>query len=213
MPRVMLPNPVTIHYVAVKEPSSYQGGTPRFSVRIATRKDDKVNMRAIDEAIAAAKNSNLAKKWPKVPDSKLSILSKVEGQKMYDGDTATKEDGSPVGPEFKGCWFFNAYADLDKPPILLRRIPVAERIAGGPVVEKADPGIFYSGCIVKVDLNIFARNRPSKGIGAQLNGLVFMKDGIRSDGGATEESIIAAYTDDGFEEDEEDVPMTDEFNE
>ena len=210
MSRVMLPNPVAIHYVAIKEPSSYQGSDPRYSVRVVIRKDDKVNLQALDEAITAAKNSNLAKKWPKVPDSKLSILSKVEGQKMYDGDTATKEDGSPVGPEFKGCWFFNAYADLDKPPITMRRIPRAERTAGGPVVEKADPGIFYSGCIVKIDLNIFARNRPSKGIGAQPNALIFIKDGVRSDGGATEASVIAAYTD---EEDEEDAPMTDDFNE
>ena len=213
MPRVMLPNPVAIHYVAVKEPSSYQGGDPRYSVRVAIRKDDKVNMQALDEAITAAKNSNLAKKWPKVPDSKLAILSKVEGQRMYDGDTATKEDGSPVGPEFKGCWFFNAYAELNTPPITMRRIPFAERIAGGPIVEKTDPDIFYSGCIVKIDLNIYARNRPSKGIGAQLNALIFIKDGIRSDGGATEASVIAAYTEEGVVEDEEDAPITDDFNE
>ena len=212
MSRIMLPNPVAIHYIAIAEPSSYQGGNPRYSVRVTIPKDDKVNLLALDKAILAARNSNLAKKWPpNMPDSKLSILSKVEGQKMYDGDTATKEDGSSVGPEFEGCWFFNAYTDIDKPPILTRRIPVSQRTPGGPMVQEVDASIFYSGCIVKVDLNIFARNRPSKGIGAQLNALVFIKDGIRTDGGATVASVLAAYTDEGVE-DEDDEPLTDNFN-
>lgn len=212
MSKSMMPNPVVICFVALAEPKGLEGGVPKYSVSVLIRKDDLVNKKWIDDQVAIALAKGKEKYWKgKVPPN-LPILGKTPGQVMRDGDAEQRENGGTVGPEYKGCWFFTASSQATRPPILMRRIPVAER-AGGPAVEEADPSIFYSGCTVKLDINLYPFNNVSKGVAAGLNAVVFVKATPRLDGQASKSAVIAAYTDEGVDEDEEDAPITDDFNE
>ena len=213
MSRNLLPNPVMICFVALAEPKGLEGGTPKYSVSVLIRKDDLVNKKWIDDQVAIALAKGKEKYWNgKVPPN-LPILGKTPGQVMRDGDAEQRENGGTVGPEYKGCWFFTASSHVSRPPILLRRIPVADREPGDPLVEEADPNIFYSGCTVKLDINLYPFNNVSKGVAAGLNAVIFVKDTPRLDGQPSKSAVIAAYTDEGVDEDEEDAPMTDDFNE
>jgi hypothetical protein len=207
----IMPNPVRICFVNLEEPSSYKGGKPRYSVSVLIPKTDPVNKKFIDDQVKAAANKGKDKFWKgKVPQG-LKVLCQVPGQVMRDGDAEQRENGGTVGPEYKGCWFFTAAKPAAQgQPITMRRIPVAER-ERGRAVEEADPSIFYSGCTVKLDINLYPME--DNVINAGLNAVIFVKETPRLDGQPSKSAVIAAYTDEGVDEDEEDVPMTDDFNE
>jgi hypothetical protein len=72
-------------------------GKEEFSTQVLVPKADTETVAALK---AAAKEALVAKFGDKIPKNVRNPLR--------DGDTETKQDGSPLGPEYAGHFFFNA---------------------------------------------------------------------------------------------------------
>jgi hypothetical protein len=146
-------------------------GKHEFSTQIIIQKSDTATVGAIK---AAAKSALTEKFGDKIPPKARNPLR--------DGDTELKQDGSPMGPAYAGCYFMNVKGK-DRPGIISfdRR-------------ELAD-GAIKSGDYVRVSLNSFAYSQAGNtGVSFGLNNVMFMEAGESLGGGRT-----SAYDDFGLE--------------
>lgn len=89
---------------------------------------------------------------------------------IKDGDTATKADGSPLGPEFKGHMFVNCKCDADK------HKPSVIDMNGNELI---DPDAVVSGDYIRVSLNAFGYDaKTNKGVSFGLNNVQLVKKGV-----------------------------------
>lgn len=154
------------------------GGDAKYSLCIMIRKDDKAALEYINTQIEAAKQKGKEKKWKGIIPKNLKSI-------LRDGDEEQAEEGGRKGPEFKGHYFFNAYAQEDQKPGTVK-------VEGGRIVP-IDPNEVYSGCYVRVDVNFYPYAGVSNGIAAALNNVLFVRDGERLDGRVSADTAFAGF--------------------
>lgn len=152
---------VRFSFVHVFKPYAYQPGQEeKYSISCYLPKSDVATKQRIDAAIAEAKQVGMQTKWngvmpPNVPTP------------VWDGD-GVKSDGTPFGPECKGCWVFSASCKADYPPEVVDA-------NCNPIINQSE---FYSGCYGRVNINVFAyANMGKKGIGFGLGPVQKTRDG------------------------------------
>ena len=154
---------VRFSYVRVfKAEAMKEGDTPKYSVCVMIDKEDKKTIKAIEDALEAAKDLGKDSKWGgKIPKNLKTPLR--------DGDE-DREDQE----EFEGRMFLNA-STLNKPALI---------DADGD--EIIDPDEFYSGCYGRISINLYPYEfSGSKGVACGINMIKKLEDGERLGGGGS----------------------------
>ena len=159
------------------------GDDAKYSLLALVKKDDKRTIKAINEAIEAAKELGKDKCWGgKIPKNLRTPLR--------DGD---EEKDTEEYPEYEGCYFMNT-SSKRKPGVVNRQ---KERL------EYEEE--FKSGDYCKLSLNFYPYSfNGNNGISAGLNNVLFWEEGEALGGGR-----VSAENDfaDEFDEDDDDDLM------
>jgi hypothetical protein len=130
-------------------------GKEEFSTQVLVPKSDTETVAALK---AAAKAALVAKFGDKIPKNVRNPLR--------DGDTETKQDGSPLGAEYAGCFFFNAKS-TNKPGAVDQH--------GMDLIGANDIG---SGDFGRVSLNAYAYSQAgNNGVSFGLNNIMLLAKG------------------------------------
>ena len=144
-------------------------GKDEFSTQVLVQKSDAETIAALK---AAAKEALTEKFGDKIP--------KTARNPIRNGDTETKADGSPLGPEYAGCWYFSAKSSK-KPGII---------DAHGRDLISSDAVV--SGDFGRVAVNAYAYDTPgNKGVAFGLNHVMLLEKGTPLGGGKV--SAAAAF--------------------
>lgn len=133
-------------------------GTSEYSVTLLIPKDDADTLSKLKAAAKAAIEAKFGSAPPK------GLRNPIK-----DGDTATKQDGSPMGPEFQGHMFIGVKcnADKHKPSVI---------DADGQ--ELIDPDAVVSGDFIRCSLNAYAYDQAgNRGVSFGLNNVQLVKKG------------------------------------
>jgi len=140
-------------------------GKEEFSVVCLVPKDDTATV----DALKAAAKAAIAGKWPTPPKGIRNPLK--------DGDTETKQDGSPLGTEYKNCFYFTAKTDAT------RNKPGVIDTAGRDLM---DPDSVVSGDFIRVSVNAYAYDAAgNRGVAFGLNNVQLLSKGDPLGGGKT----------------------------
>lgn len=131
-------------------------GKMEYGTQVLIPKSDKEAVKIITEA----EDNAIKKKWGKKPaNPKFKRL-------LRDGDTETKTDGSPLGPEYKGHWFFSIRTD-QKPGVVDAKLE--------PITE---PSEFVSGDYGNVTMSFYGyEQKGNVGVSAGLHNIMRTKKG------------------------------------
>lgn len=137
-------------------------GKHEYSVQLIIDKEDEATVSAIK---AAAKAALMEKFGDKIPPKARNPLR--------DGDTETKEDGSPKGPAYAGKYFMNVKSNK-RPGIVDTK---GHEVADGKI---------KSGDYIRVSLNAYAySNAGNIGASLGLNNVLFVEEGESLGSGAS----------------------------
>lgn len=149
---------VRLSYVHLFEPYAPEGQEPRYSVTILIPKTDTATYQRIQEAIAAAIEEGVQKKWGGVRPPQIKTP-------LHDGD-GPRPNGEPFGPECRGHWVLTASS---------RQQQQVVDAALNPIIDQTK---VYSGVYGRVHITFFAFNRNgNRGIGAGLGPVQILRDG------------------------------------
>ena len=172
---------VRLSYANIFEPKSINGSDPKYSVSLIIPKEDKQQIKVIEEAIQNAierDKTKLANKSGKVPANLKTPLR--------DGD------GDRPDEVYAGCYFINA--NSTKAPAVVST--EKDRTTGKAITLGEDE--VYSGCYARVSINFYGFNTNGNvGIACGLGNIQKVEDGERLGGGSSAEE--------DFEFDEVDV--------
>ncbi len=144
---------VRFSYANVFEPKSINGSDEKYSTSILIDKKDTKTIKAIRNAIEAAKQAGVSKFGGKIP-AKLK-------EPLRDGDEEREDDEN-----YQGKYFINANAKT-KPGLVDKK--------GRPIIDSTE---FYSGCYGYASITFYAFNsNGNKGIACGLNNLMKTDDG------------------------------------
>jgi len=130
-------------------------GKDEFSTQVLVPKSDTETVSALK---AAAKEALVAKFGDKIPKNVRNPLR--------DGDTETKSDGTPLGKEYAGCYFFNTKSTNK---------PGAVDANGQDLLGSND---IVSGDFGRVSLNAYAYDQAgNKGVSFGLNNIMLVAKG------------------------------------
>ena len=130
-------------------------GKDEFSTQILIPKTDTETIAALK---AAAKEALVAKFGDKIPKNVRNPLR--------DGDTETKQDGSPLGKEYQGCFFCNVKSTSK---------PGAIDSHGNDLIGADD---IVSGDYIRVSLNAYAYSQAgNNGVSFGLNNILLVRKG------------------------------------
>lgn len=148
-------------YVKLVAPSELSG---KFEANVLIPKSDTVTYKKCLAAIEAAKQIAKDKKWGgKIPP-------KLKSEGLLDGDEKFTKDGDP-DENYAGHWYVQA-----------RNKEVPYTCDKNNV--RVDPKEIYSGCYGIASIAFFGYEfNGSKGIGVDLRGIQFIKDGDPLGGG------------------------------
>jgi hypothetical protein len=136
-------------------------GKDEFSTQVLVPKSDTETVAALK---AAAKEALMAKFGDKIPKNVRNPLR--------DGDTETKTDGSPMGKEYAGCFFFNTKSTNK---------PGAVDANGQDLLGSND---IVSGDYGRVSLNAYAYSQAgNNGVSFGLNNIMLVSKGETLGGG------------------------------
>lgn len=168
---------VRFSYAHVFEPTSINGSDEKYSTSILIDKEDTKTIKAIRNAIEAAKQAGISKFGGKIP-AKLK-------EPLRDGDEEREDDEN-----YQGKYFINANAKT-KPGLVDKK--------GRPIIDSTE---FYSGCYGYASITFYAFNsNGNKGIACGLNNIMKTDDGEPLGGRAKAEDDFAdliADDDDDF---------------
>lgn len=155
---------VRMSFVHLTKPYAFSPGQDeKYSVTCILPKSDVATKSLIDAAISAAEQLGVVNKWN-------GIKPPIVPNPVWDGD-GVKQDGTPFGPECKGCWVFSASAKPDM-------FSPANNIVGAdgqPIMRASD---LYSGMYGRVQISAFPyANKGKKGVGFGLNNVQKLRDG------------------------------------
>ncbi len=150
-----------LSYVHLNAPYAHNGnGESKYSVTVLVPKTDKATKARIDAAIQAATQQGIGTKWNGVKPPIIPVP-------VNDGD-ATKGNGEPYPPEFKGHWVFNTSCKQDQRP----------RVVDLNRQDIMDPAAIYSGMYGRVAFDVYPYNfNGKKGIAFGLAGVQKTADG------------------------------------
>lgn len=167
---------VRFSYANVFEPKSINGSDEKYSTSILIDKKDTKTIKAIRNAIEAAKQAGVSKFGGKIP-AKLK-------EPLRDGDEEREDDEN-----YQGKYFINANAKT-KPGLVDKK--------GRTIIDSTE---FYSGCYGYASITFYAFNsNGNKGIACGLNNIMKTDDGEPLGGRAKAEDDFA----DLITEDEDD---------
>ena len=133
-------------------------GKEEYSVVVLVPKSDTETINALKSAAKTA----IAVKWPSQPPKGLR-------NPLRDGDTDTKQDGSELGPEYKGHFFFNCKTDASK------NKPAVIDAHGRDLI---DPDAVQSGDYIRVSINAAAYDSAgNRGVSYYLNNVQLVAKG------------------------------------
>lgn len=162
-----------VNLVAPRANNNDPSAAPKYSVTLLIPKSDVPVKQNIDASIEAAATEALGKIWSGVRPPMLSIP-------VHDGD-GLRENGTPYGPECKGCWVITA-SSKNKPQVVHQSDINTELL----------PQDIYSGMYARVTINFFGYIRAGKkGVGCGLGNVMKTKDGEALAGGASAASDFA----------------------
>ncbi len=131
-------------------------GKEEYSVVVLVPKTDTATV----DALKAAAKAAIAAKWPTPPKGLRNPLR--------DGDTETKPDGSPLGSEYQGHWYFNTKSDSTRKPGV---IDAACR-------DLIDADAVVSGDYIRVSVNAYAYDAAgNRGVAFGLNNVQLLEKG------------------------------------
>lgn len=159
---------VRFSFVHLTKPYSATGDPKdeKYSVTCLLPKMDTATKARLDAAIEAATMKGVQEKWD-------GVKPPVVPNPIWDGD-GVKSDGTPFGPECKGCWVFTASTKPEsKPEIVDAQL--------NPIINASD---IYSGMYGRVSINVFPyKFSGKKGIGFGLGPVQKTRDGEVLGGG------------------------------
>lgn len=170
VPTKVLTGEVRLSYVNLVAPRANNNdptAMPKYSVTLLIPKSDTAVKANIDASIEAAAQEAQSKKWG-------GVRPPVMPLPIHDGD-GVRENGTPYGPECKGCWVMTA-SSKNKPQVVHQSDINTELL----------PQDIYSGMYARVTVNFFAYNTAGKrGIGCGLGNVMKTRDGEALAGGAS----------------------------
>lgn len=164
-----------LSYASIWEPRPAEkpGDKAMYQCMLIIRKDDTKTVQALNGVIK-----------PLIETAKAAnngVLPSTFKYGLRDGDT-----DRPADPNLKGCLFLNCSSKY--PPAIVDRNP-QHRITEQHRV--------YSGCNVRLDLNVYLRtNAANPGIGFGLNSVQFVSDGEPLGGGRSAEAAFGEALED-----------------
>lgn len=139
----------------------------KYSVTLLIPKSDTATYQNILASIEAAAQDAQGKLWNGVRPPVMPIP-------IHDGD-GVKDNGTPYGPECKGCWVMTANSK-NKPQVVHQTDINTELL----------PQDIYSGMYARVTINFFGYNTAGKrGIGCGLGNVMKTREGEPLAGGAS----------------------------
>ena len=145
----------TSYFSALSARKNELNGKDEFSTQILIPKTDKDTLAALK---AAAKEALTAKFGDKIPKNVRNPLR--------DGDTETKNDGSPLGKEYAGHFFCNVKSTSK---------PGAIDTHGNDLIGNDD---IVSGDYIRVSLNAYAYSQAgNNGVSFGLNNILLVRKG------------------------------------
>ena len=170
IPTRVLTGEVRLSYVNLVAPRANNNdptAAPRYSVTLLIPKTDAAVKQNIDASIEAAAVDAQSKLWGGVRPPVMPVP-------IHDGD-GVRDNGTPYGPECKGCWVITA-SSKNKPQVVHQSDINTELL----------PQDIYSGMYARVTINFFGYNRAGKrGIGCGLGNVMKTRDGEPLAGGAS----------------------------
>lgn len=143
------------YFSALTARKNEMNGKEEFSTQVLVPKTDT---ETVNQLKAAAKAALTAKFGDKIPKNVRNPLR--------DGDTETKSDGSPLGPEYAGHYFFNTKSTNK---------PGAVDAHGHDIIGSQD---IVSGDFGRVSLNAYAYDQAgNKGVSFGLNNIMLLAKG------------------------------------
>lgn len=156
-----------VNLVAPRQNTNDPNAEPKYSVTLLIPKSDTAVKQNIDASIQAAAADAQSKIWNGVRPPVMPIP-------IHDGD-GVRENGTPYGPECKGCWVLTA-SSRQKPQVVHQSDINTELL----------PQDIYSGMYARVTINFFGYSRAGKrGVGCGLGNVMKTRDGEPLAGGAT----------------------------
>ena len=153
--------------VAPRVNNNNPNADPRYSVTLLIPKSDEAVKQNIDASIEAAAAAAQTKLWGGVRPPVMPVP-------IHDGD-GVRENGTPYGPECKGCWVITA-SSKQKPQVVHQN----------DINTELAPQDIYSGMYARVTINFFGYNQTGKrGIGCGLGNVMKTRDGEPLAGGAS----------------------------
>ena len=166
---------VRLSYANVWEPTSINGGTPKYSVSLIIPKSDKKTIEAINAAVDAAIKDGASKFGGKIPNKAALKLP------LRDGDTEREDEA------YKDSYFVNANSTT-APQIVDRAVQ--------PILDRSE---VYSGCYARVSVNFYAFNsNGNRGIACGLGNIQKIRDGEPLGGRTSAADDFATDLDDDF---------------
>lgn len=176
VPTKVLTGEVRLSYVNLVAPRANNNdptATPKYSVTLLIPKTDTAVKQNIDASMEAAAADAQGKIWNGVRPPVMPVP-------VHDGD-GLRENGTPYGPECKGCWVITA-SSKNKPQVVHQSDINTELL----------PQDIYSGMYARVTINFFGYMRAGKkGIGCGLGNVMKTRDGEALAGGASAASDFA----------------------
>ena len=174
IPTKVLTGEVRLSYANLTTPRApRQGGEAKYSVTLLIPKTDTATKANIDASTEAAAQDAMGKLWNGVRPPMLPVP-------VHDGD-GVRENGTPYGPECKGCWVITASSKIK--PQVVHQSDVNTELA---------PQDIYSGMYARVTINFFGyMSNGKKGVGCGLGNVMKTRDGEPLAGGASAASDFA----------------------
>jgi len=143
------------YFSALSARKNEMNGKEEFSTQVLVPKSDTETVKALKAAAKAALDAKFGDKIP----------PKIKSP-LRDGDTETKGDGSLLGDEYKGHFFFNAKA---------QKKPGAVDSNGNDLIGKDD---IVSGDFGRLSLNAYAYDQAgNRGVSFGINHIMLEKKG------------------------------------
>lgn len=148
---------VRLSFVNLYTPRANQPGQePKYSVTLLIPKSDMATMQRVQAGLAAAHKQGVEKGFWAAGAQPKTVL--------YDGD-GLRPQGEPFGPECKGHWVMRASS---------KQQPSVVDFSLNPIMDQTK---VYSGVFGRVNIEFYAFNNQSKGIGAQLGPVQITREG------------------------------------
>ena len=160
-------------YVKLIQPSDL---SKKYEASVLIPKADKDTYAKMVAAIEEAKVQAKDKTWKGV------IPKKLKSEGIQDGDEKETKDGDP-DPIYAGHWYVQARARATKDKVTKVITPELPFLCDKNRV-KIEPKEIYSGCYGIASIAFYGYEyEGSKGIGVELRGIQFIKDGEPLGGG------------------------------